>query len=138
MSRGASGERAIFFFDGGCRPNPGPIEAAVVSRGQTYFRDDLGSGDNNQAEWAALLYAAELAIALGAPDVVFIGDAALVVEQARGRWRCRSPHLQPYLAAFQDAAAAIPRVHLRQVPRTKNLAGIALARRHLTLGLESR
>lgn len=123
--------RTTFFFDGGCRPNPGPMEAAVVSRGHSYFRDGLGSGDNNQAEWIALLYAVELAIAGGASDVLFIGDSTLVVEQARGRWPCRSPHLQPYVAAFKDAAGAIPIVRLRQVPRSKNLAGIALARRGL-------
>lgn len=123
--------RDTFFFDGGCRPNPGPMEAAVVSRGQSYYRDDLGSGDNNQAEWIALLYAVELAVAGGASDALFIGDSTLVIEQARGSWRCRSPHLQPYVAAFRDAAASIPRVRLRQVPRSKNLAGIALARRGL-------
>lgn len=123
--------RETFFFDGGCRPNPGPMEVAVVSCGQTYFRDDQGSGDNNQAEWMALLYAVELAVAGGASDALFIGDSALVINQARGLWPCRSLHLKPYLAAFKDAAAAISRVRLRQVPRSKNLAGIALARRGL-------
>jgi ribonuclease HI len=131
MTGQGPGVRATFFFDGGCRPNPGPMEAAVVSRGKTYFRDELGSGDNNEAEWLALLYAVELARAGGELDALFIGDSRLVVEQARGRWRCRSPHLQPYAAAFQLAAAVIPRVRLRQVPRSKNLAGIALARRGL-------
>jgi ribonuclease HI len=123
--------RETFFFDGGCRPNPGPIEAAVVNRGRSYFRDDLGSGDNNEAEWRALLFAVELAVAAGATNVLFVGDSVLVVEQARGRWPCRSPHLQTYVAAFRDAIAVIPLVRLRQVPRAKNLAGIALARRGL-------
>lgn len=122
---------AIFFFDGGCRPNPGPMEVAVVCRGQAHFRDDLGNGDNNEAEWTALLYAVELAAAAKVADAIFIGDSTLVVEQARGRWRCRSPHLAPYLTAFRIAAATIPRIRLRQVPRAKNLAGIALARRGL-------
>ncbi len=38
--------------------------------------------------------------------------------------------MQPHLAAFRAATAGIGRVHLRYVPRAKNLAGIALARRH--------
>jgi ribonuclease HI len=122
--------RDTFFFDGGCRPNPGPMEAAVVSRGRAHIRTDLGHGDNNEAEWLALLYAIELAQAASAGDVLLIGDSALVVEQARGQ-RCRSPHLQPYLDRFRIAAAGFARVRLKQVPRSKNLAGIALARRGL-------
>jgi ribonuclease HI len=129
MTADATGARATYHFDGGCRPNPGPREMAVVSRGRTWFRDDLGIGDNNEAEWAALLHAAELAQADGAGNVLFVGDSALVVEQASGRQPCRSPHLQPYLDAFRAAAAAFVRVRLRHVPRSKNLAGIALARR---------
>ena len=123
--------RSIFYFDGGCRPNPGPIEVAVVNRGRSYFRDDVGSGDNNEAEWLALLYAVEIATAQGASDALFIGDSVLVVEQASGRWPCRSSHLQTYASAYKIAAARIARVRLRQVPRTRNLAGIALARRGL-------
>lgn len=123
--------RAVYHFDGGCRPNPGPIEIAVVHRGISHFRDDLGSGDNNQAEWLALLHAAELAVKHGDGDVLFIGDSTLVVRQASGLSPCRSPHLRLYLERFQTLAADLPRFHLRQVPRTRNLAGIALARRGL-------
>ena len=123
--------RLTLFFDGGCRPNPGPMTTAVVVRGVTHFRDYGRHGDNNEAEWLALLHAVELATAVGATDVLFVGDSTVVVEQARGRWRCRSPQLQPHLAMFQTAVLAIPRVRLRQVRRSKNLAGIALARRGL-------
>ena len=49
-----------FFFDGGCRPNPGRIEAAVARGGQVWFDDALGEGDNNEAEWLALLMAVRL------------------------------------------------------------------------------
>jgi ribonuclease HI len=131
MSVADVGRRHTFFFDGGCRPNPGAIEIAVVTGGISYFRDDLGHGDNNQAEWLALLYAVELAVAARATDIVFVGDSTVIIEQARGRCPCRSAHLQPYHAAFQESVAAIPHVRLRQVPRSKNLAGIALTRRGL-------
>jgi ribonuclease HI len=124
-------KQSIFFFDGGCRPNPGPIEVAVVSHGRAHFRGDLGSGDNNQAEWLALLFAVELAAAESAPDPVFIGDSVLVIEQAKGLWTCRSPQLQPYLAAFTEAVAVFQRIRLRHVRRSRNLAGIALERRRV-------
>jgi ribonuclease HI len=124
-------KRSIFFFDGGCRPNPGPMEIAVVSHGRTYFRDDLGSGDNNQAEWLALLLAVELAVAESACDALFIGDSVLIVQQARGAWPCRSPQLRPYIEAFGREASVLPRFHVRHVRRSRNLAGIALERRRL-------
>lgn len=123
-------DRMTLHFDGGSRPNPDRMEIAVVTGGRTYIRDDLGPGDNCTAEWLALLYAVELAVAAGAEDAVFIGDARTIVEQALGRWRCRSQHLQPHLATYRAATAGLVRVHVRHVGRSKNLAGIALARRH--------
>jgi ribonuclease HI len=114
------------YFDGGCRPNPGPIDIAVVMRGQSHVRTAVAAGDSNEAEWLALLFALELAAGAGVDDPVFIGDSALVVEQARGGWKCRSAHLKPYLAAWRTRAAAFGRLRLKQVARSKNLAGIVL------------
>ena len=114
------------YFDGGCRPNPGPIDIAVVMRGQNLVRTSVAVGDSSEAEWLALLFALEVAAGAGIEDAIFIGDSVLVVEQARGRWKCRSVHLQPYLVEYKAHAAAFTRLRLRQVPRSKNLAGIVL------------
>jgi ribonuclease HI len=122
------------FFDGGCRPNPGPIEVAVVARGVVHYRDDLGEGTNNDAEWLALIHALGVAAALGERDIVLIGDSALVVNQARGMWKCRGADLQRHHAAFVALAAGFARIRIRQVARSKNLAGIALDRRRSGLG----
>lgn len=121
--------RPIFFFDGGCRPNPGPIEVAVVHRGRAWVRDDVGCGDNSEAEWRALLFAMDLALEEGAVAPLFVGDSTLVVRQAGGLSPCRSAHLRPCLATFEGLATRLPGLGLRQVPRRKNLAGIALDRR---------
>lgn len=123
-------KRMTLYFDGGARPNPGRMEIAVVAHGEVHVRDDVGQGDNCTAEWLALRYAVEIATAAGAADVLFVGDARTIVEQALGHWRCRSPQLQPHLDAYRNATAAFARVHVRHVPRSKNLAGTALARRH--------
>lgn len=122
-------DRLTLYFDGGCRPNPGPIETAVVVRGVTHFQDAVANGDNNEAEWLAMLHAVDLAKSAGAQDVLLIGDSAVVIGQATGRTKCRSPHLQPLYDAYRTATAGIARVRCRLVPRSKNLAGIALARR---------
>lgn len=121
--------RLTIFFDGGCRPNPGPIETAVVMRGVAHFQNQLPAGDNNEAEWLALLRAAELAVGTGAQDALFVGDSALVIGQATQRLKCRSAQLRALHDAFKAATAGIARVRCRLVPRSKNLAGIALARR---------
>jgi ribonuclease HI len=61
--------RLKVFFDGGCRPNPGRIEAAVVVRGAAHLFDDLGLGTNSDAEWLALIQALELSRSLGLVDI---------------------------------------------------------------------
>ncbi|MES2055181.1 MAG: reverse transcriptase-like protein [Pseudomonadota bacterium] len=118
------------YFDGGCRPNPGAIEIAVVARGRIYISRDLGHGTNNDAEWLALIEAVRIALSLGEPEFVLIGDSATVVNQANGLWKCRGIELQGHLRTFHDLTVPLAKVQVRQVKRSQNLAGIALARAH--------
>ena len=117
------------FFDGGCRPNPGAMETAVVARGIAWFGDAIGTGDNNDAEWLALIHALRVAAELGAVDIVLVGDSALVVNQANGLWPCRSAGLLAHRAVYAGLAAGFARVRVRRVGRAQNLAGIALQKR---------
>ena len=127
---GSSADRRLrIFFDGGCRPNPGVMEIAAVARGMTYRQDDIGHGRSEEAEWRALLHAVRIGIELGADEVELVGDSRSVIDQATGIAKCRGAALQ-YLAAYKAAVVAIPRVRLRHVRRSQNLAGIALAKRH--------
>lgn len=119
--------RLKIFFDGGCQPNPGRMEAAVVARGVTHLFPDLGQGTNNDAEWLALIAALRVAQELGVEDFVLLGDAATVIHQATGAWKCRSPALQAHLATFVAIGGLRP-AQIRKVARSQNLAGIALAR----------
>ncbi len=124
-----SRSRLKVFFDGGCRPNPGPIEAAAVIRGETYLFEDLGQGTNSDAEWTALIRALDLAQSLGLNDVELVGDALEVVQDANTalqRGEARSAHE----AAFLTLAAKARPARIRWIRREQNLAGIALARRH--------
>jgi ribonuclease HI len=103
------------------------MEAAVVVRGRTHFFRDLGHGTNNDAEWLALIAALRVAQDLGVEDFVLLGDAATVIHQATGAWKCRSPALQAHLAVFLAIRGVRP-VRIRKVARSQNLAGIALQR----------
>ena len=120
------------FFDGGCRPNPGRMEAANVAAGRTHILEDLGEGTSEEAEWLALIHALRVARELdrraGAP-LVLLGDAAGVVAQANGTARVRgigTRHFGTFHSLY--AEAGMPRI--RHIGRSQNLAGIALARRH--------
>jgi ribonuclease HI len=117
------------FFDGGCRPNPGRIEAAVVVRGTRYLYDDLGVGSNGDAEWLALIRALELAQSLGLSAVELVGDALEVIRQANRALQsgdAKSGHA----ATFLDLAGKGSPTKIRWIKREQNLAGIALAGRH--------
>ena len=116
------------YFDGGCRPNPGLMETAVVARGITYHRPDCGQGNSNDAEWLALIHGAEVALQMGQRDVVLLGDSAVVVGQANGIVKCKSSVLQEHLQIFNAIRTHFDRIRIRQIGRNQNLAGIALAR----------
>ena len=124
MSTSPAARRLKLFFDGGCRPHPGAMEAAVVAGGETYLFPDLGVGNSEQAEWAALLRALDVAETLGARDILLLGDSSNVIGQANGTLRARGAPLED----FRTRAARFERVTVRHIGRKQNLAGIALER----------
>ncbi len=113
------------FFDGGARPNPGAMEAAVVARGVTYYFGDLGRGSSTDAEWLALIAALDVAQALAIENFTLLGDAAGVIDQANRRSPCRSASIQAHLDRF-EAIAGARAARIRWIARAQNLAGIAL------------
>ena len=121
--------RLKIFFDGGCQPNPGRIEAAVVAGGIATFFDDLGYGSSEDAEWLALIEALRLGQSLESGSFDLIGDSLHVVAVANGGARCRTPASAAHLARFLAGAAVAPPARIRWIQRSQNLAGIALARR---------
>lgn len=121
--------RIKVFFDGGCRPNPGAMELAVVAAGRTHIVRDLGHGTNTDAEWLALIEALKIARSLGTDNFVLLGDSANVVAQANGAARPRGAGIA-HLDRFHTLAASGTLPRIRHVKRTQNLAGIALARGH--------
>ena len=120
--------RLKIFFDGGCRPNPGTMEIAVVAGGRTTIVADAGRGNNMDAEWLALIAALTIARSLDVPLFVLLGDAADVVAKANGSIPCGAEAAQ-HLARFRALAGDRP-VRVRRIARAQNLAGIALAALH--------
>src|SRR3546814_12050446 len=79
--------RIKIYFDGGCRPNPGKMETAVVTGGAAVVVRDAGIGSSQDAEWLALIAALRLARDLGLANFILLGDAAAVVALANGAVR---------------------------------------------------
>lgn len=121
--------RVKIFFDGGCRPNPGAMEIAVVVRGVAHVRRDIGHGTSFDAEWLALIEALRIVRTIGFSDYVLLGDSVGVIAQATGAAHCPRAALdhRAALLAMLPPGAPLP---VRYVKRTQNLAGIALARLH--------
>ncbi|OYY68163.1 reverse transcriptase-like protein [Sphingomonas sp. 28-63-12] len=117
------------YFDGGCRPNPGAIEVAVVVAGTVHVRRDLGQGSSADAEWLALIHAVGIAQLQGLTDFVLLGDAKGVVGQASSKARCRGAAIGHH-ARLMAMLAPGQALRIRYIKRTQNLAGIALARLH--------
>jgi len=116
------------FFDGGCRPNPGRIEVAVVAKGEVRFFNDLGEGSSSDAEWLALCLALGVAQSFGEPVFDLLGDNRNVIKQASGALPCRGSSSRKHFTRYKEAAVTMPPRRLRWVPREQNLAGIALSR----------
>ena len=120
--------RLKVFLDGGCRPNPGQIEAAVVVRGIAHHFADLGTGSNTDAEWQALFCALRLVQDLGLHDVELITDSREVVLQANqvlNTGHASGTHAAAFLALLTHHRPA----RIRWIKREQNLAGIALEAR---------
>jgi ribonuclease HI len=126
--------RVRVYFDGGCRPNPGPIEAAVVLRGVARYFDELGEGTNTRAEWQALLCAVTVARDLpgGLAGAELIGDSLEVVREAAAVLAGGAP-ASAEAAALLDLLVGERPGRVRWIRRAQNLAGIALERRRAGL-----
>ena len=120
--------RVKVFFDGSSRPTPVGMALAVVAKGQTFVRANLGIGSSMTAEWLALIEAVRIARDLGIDDPLFLGDSLAVIDRARAGFAGRDD-LTPQQAMLAGLWATSTPLPIRHVKRTQNLAGIVLAQR---------
>ena len=97
-------------------------------RGEVHRASDLGAGSSGDAEWLALLFALDAALAAGVRDATLLGDSASVIDQAKGIARRRiAPDLE---SRFEALSKRFDRLRFRRIKRSQNLAGIALEQVH--------
>lgn len=116
------------YFDGGCRPNPGRAEGAVVVVEEglepIVHHYAFGDGTSSRAEWEALLMATAVALEhpRGRKGVEFIGDSKNTVKQAREEWKCHDETLATMRSAFRVLSRGLTHT-ITWVRRGENLAG---------------
>lgn len=122
--------KGIVHFDGGSRNNghknperqcyaagaavltwTGPTAAAGIY---------IGDATNNEAEYASLILALDLAKSLDVVDLIACGDSKLIVQQSMNQWDVNSETLQPYWETVQEKLEHFHDVNILHVPRKEN------------------
>ncbi len=115
--------------DGGARGNPGPAAIGVVIREGDksihQFGETIGRATNNIAEYKAVIAALEwVSRQAGKPESLnFFLDSMLVVEQLKGNWKIKEPHLKDLALAAHTLMQKLGiKVSFTSVPREQNSA----------------
>jgi ribonuclease HI len=127
-------DEILVYCDGGSRGNPGPsaIGAVVLDpsteppRLLASVSERIGITTNNVAEYRALIAGLEAAAQFGARRVRVRADSKLVIEQVKGAWKVKQPHLRPLLEEARTLLAGYAEVDLQHVPRAENTEADAL------------
>lgn len=119
------------YIDGGSRGNPGPAGAGVVIRAGTktllqagYY---LGRMTSNQAEYHALLRALAEATPHQPDELVIYSDSELLVRQMLGKYKVKSPALQPLHEQAQRQLLRVGQWQIKHLPREQNRLADELA-----------
>ena len=118
--------------DGAARGNPGPAAIGAViedEEGDTLqeISETIGRATCNVAEYRAVIAAVERALLLGCTDLTLLLDSNLLVNQLRGTYKVKAPHLRPLRQQAIDLLARLQRWDVRHVPRKENQAADRLA-----------
>jgi ribonuclease HI len=122
------------YIDGACRGNPGPAAIGVVvyARGQPgralkEISRAIGGATNNIAEYTALVYGLQEALALKAEDIHIFTDSELLHRQMTGRYRIKNEKLKPLFDQARHMIATFKKFSIEHIPRSKNTKADALA-----------
>jgi len=127
-----SHDPVVAYIDGGARGNPGPAGYGVriEQRDGTLveeFGDAIGIATNNVAEYRGLIAALDWAVAQGRQHLHVRSDSLLLVQQMLGKFKVKSPGLQPLHARARQLARQIGRVSFEHVGRSSNAHADRLA-----------
>jgi len=121
----------VAYIDGGSRGKPGPAGIGVIVERPGGKRAEIsrsiGPGDNNYAEYAALLVALEYAASRACRRLRVFSDSEVVVRQINGHYSCRNPLLREIHTLCTALIASFEEFTLTHIPRENNLHADRLA-----------
>lgn len=124
--------RAVLRTDGGARGNPGPAGAGFVldtPEGERIAGGGcfLGETTNNIAEYRALLWGLEVALAQGVTELTVYSDSELLVRQMNGVYKVKHANLKPLFVQALGLVRRFQKIDVRHVRREENREADALA-----------
>lgn len=119
-------------IDGASRGNPGPAAYGVIVRdpaGKIIFElgRRFGRDTNNVAEYYGLLAALDYASSHSISSLRVRSDSELLVRQMQGRYKVKSPDLQPLHERASRLSRQLSYFAIEHVPREMNREADALA-----------
>lgn len=122
------------YIDGASRGNPGPAGIGVVfvdGRGNAIreLAKPIGQTTNNVAEYMALVYAQQEALAIGCTQLTVRTDSELLTRQINGQYQVRDPHLRVLHDLVLHVGQRFAAWRIEHVPRERNALADRLAGR---------
>lgn len=93
-------ERALMFFDGASKRNPGDagFGAAIFDRDTDRLMGEVTGWTphetNNVSEYSGLIMGLDSCLKMGVRDIIVRGDSKLVINQVNGSWQVKNENLQ--------------------------------------------
>src|SRR3989338_184918 len=124
-------EKLIVYTDGGARGNPGPSAIGVViqnEKGETLkkYAEVIGEGTNNEAEYAAVLFALKkLKHLFGKTKTIQMSvemrmDSELVASQLSGKYKVENKNLHEPFIKIWNVRMDFENLVFMHVPRSEN------------------
>src|SRR3989344_5763459 len=115
--------------DGGSRGNPGPSAIGVVVRENESIlemhAEKIGKATNNEAEYAALIRALQLAATYTKEEVTCMLDSELIVKQLLGQYRVKNKRLMNFFLQVQYLQENFKKIRYMHVRREDQFQQIA-------------
>ncbi len=112
-------------IDGACKGNPGPSAFAVIIKDNygkilEEYKEFIGNGTNNLAEYKAAIKALELAAKYCRKKIYIFSDSELLVNHITGRYRIRKQELLKLLMEMKILETFFTSVRYFYIERERN------------------
>jgi ribonuclease HI len=119
------------YIDGASKGNPGPSGIGVViCSGQETLKNlstYIGHATNNIAEYTALIYALQEALALKAQVISIKTDSQLLARQLNKIYKVKHPNIIGLYNQALNLLAGFKEVSIKNIPREENIGADKLA-----------